>query len=175
MARDPHWSEARANGADLTFVGLRVAVGGILIWGALTKLLGGERIGELAQAWGAAGLPQPQILVTASMALQLVLALLLLIGLFTRTAGLLNGVNFAVGAALTGIFTSGSNWWPFALLIALLLHFALRGPGRLSIDRARSRRLANPPMLADSSLEDLLVSIGIKPQPGDGNYPGQSG
>ena len=164
--------QARESGTELTLAALRVAVAGILVWGALTKLAGGERIGELAEAWGAAGLPQPLILVTASIALQLALALLLLVGLFTRAAGLLNGVNFAAAAAVGGLFTAGSNWWPFALLILLLLHFGMFGAGRLSLDGMRARAAGPPP---EPSVEELLGAIGIKARDGEGNYPGNSG
>ena len=169
MARHLNLAEAKASATDLTLVALRVTVGALLLWGALTKLVAADRIGHLAAAWGANGLPQPQLLVTLSISLQMILALLLLVGLFTRTAGLLNGVNFAVGAAISGIFTSGSNWWPFALLVLLLLHFGVLGGGKLSIDGMRSRRPA------EKSLEDLLGSMGFKPQSGGGNYPGQGG
>ncbi|HEX8527064.1 DoxX family membrane protein [Allosphingosinicella sp.] len=164
----------RASATELSFVVLRVAVSAVLLWGASTKLAGGgERLGELAQTWSAAGLPQAQLLVTLSIAAQLVLALLLLIGLFARAAGLLNGVNFAAAAAVSGVF-AGSNWWPIALLVVLLLHFGMLGGGRLSIDALRSRRLAAGPPLAERPLEELLASMGIEPQAGDGNYPGQS-
>lgn len=169
MARHENPTDVKASATDLTFVALRLAVSLVLIWGALTKLAGGERLGALAQAWGAAGLPYPQLLVTASVGLQLILALLLLVGLFTRVAGLLNGVNFAVAAAISGIFM-GANWWPFALLVVLLLHFGTRGAGRLSIDRLRARRLATA--LEQRSLEELLTSIGVKSVPDYGNNPG---
>lgn len=145
---------------------LRLAVAGVLIWGAATKLVGGARLAELAAVWGAAGVPQPQLLVTASIALQLVLALLLLLGLFTRAAGLLNGGNFALAAAVSGIFTAGANWWPFALLVLLLLYFGLLGGGRISLDALRARRLAGH----GQSLEELLVAHGFRPS--DGNHPG---
>lgn len=168
-------ADAGTRRSDLAFVALRLAVGGVLIWGALTKLPGGGRFGELAEVWSAAGVPQPQLLVGTSITLQLVLALLLLVGLFTRAAGLLNGVNFAAAAAISGIFTAGSNWWPFALLIVLLVHLAMVGPGSLSIDAYRLRRRAPAPAPAASSIEELMASIGIEPQSGDGNYPGQSG
>src|SRR3712207_5746878 len=119
MLRHSNFTGAGASGSDLVLLVLRMAVSLVLLWGALTKLTGGGRMDALANVWGAAGLPQPQLLVTLSIGLQLVLALLLLVGLFTRVAGLLNGVNFALAAAISGIFTSGSNWWPFALLVVL--------------------------------------------------------
>lgn len=171
MPRHSNLADARATATDLTSAALRVAVAAILIWGALTKLVAGQKIGALAETWAAAGLSHSQLWVTLSIGIQLVLALLLLVGLFTRTAGLLNGVNFAVAAAISGIFTSGSNWWPFALLIVLLLHFGMLGAGKLSIDRMRSRRLAAASLRQEGSLEELLISIGLKPRSDDGNYP----
>jgi uncharacterized membrane protein YphA (DoxX/SURF4 family) len=166
MARQRHpvWGEER--GTNLTFAILRIAVSAVLIWGALTKLVDGDRIEALAEVWAAAGLPEPQFWLTASITLQLLLAVLLLVGLFARLAGLVNGVNFAVAAAISGIFTSGSNWWPFALLVLLLLHYGITGAGKLSVDGYRSRRAAA------GSLEDLLASMGVKPNSGDGNHPG---
>jgi uncharacterized membrane protein YphA (DoxX/SURF4 family) len=156
--------------AELSFAALRMAVAAILIWGALGKLAGGgDRIAALAGAWQEAGVPQAHLLVTASLGLQLLLALLLLVGLFTRLAGLANGANFALGAAVSGIFT-GANWWPIALLVVLLLHFGVRGAGRLSLDALRPRRAAAA--AGDGSLEDLLAAMNITPREGDGNDPG---
>jgi uncharacterized membrane protein YphA (DoxX/SURF4 family) len=168
MARLLNLHPKGAGGTDLALVGLRIAVSVVLIWGALTKLAAGERIVELAGRWEAAGLPQPQLLVSTSVGLQLILALMLLVGLFTRTVGVINGVNFALAATISGIFTSGAHWWPFALLIVLLLHFGMAGGGSFSIDAVRARRVGA------GSLEDLMDSMGIRPNSSDGNYPGQS-
>ena len=160
----------RPSAPEITFAALPIAVAAILIWGALGKLAGGGRITTIAQAWAAAGVPQAHLLVTASVGLQFLLALLLLVGLFTRVAGLLNGANFALAAAVSGIFT-GANWWPFALLVVLLFHFGMRGAGRLSLDALRPRRLAAAPPLDHRSLEDLLAAMKIEPRAGDGNDP----
>jgi uncharacterized membrane protein YphA (DoxX/SURF4 family) len=157
--------------AELTFLLLRIAVSTILIWGALTKLAAGERLDQLAAAWAASGLPQAELLVSISIGAQLIFAVLLLVGLFTRTAGLLNGVNFACGAAVSGIFTAGSNWWPFALLVVLLLHFGVLGAGKLSIDGLRRRR-GSALQPAGRSVEEVMLSIGIRPQARQSNHRG---
>lgn len=171
MPRQPHAPAAAPSLTELSVAGLRMTVAAILIWGALTKLAGGERIAALAAGWAAEGIPEPHLFVTASVALQLALASLLLVGLFTRAAGLLSGVNFAVAAAASGLFTAGANWWAFALLVVLLLHFGARGAGPISLDRLRARRLAAAASLRESSLEGLLASMGIAPRSESGEGP----
>ena len=159
----------RASGTDLTFGAIRLAVSSVLVWGALTKLLVAERMEALARAWEAAGVPEAQLMVAASISLQLLLSLMLLVGMFTRAAGLLNGANFAAAAAVTGIFSAGVQWWPIALLVVLLLHFGIAGAGRLSIDGVRARRTQA------RSIEEIMLSLGVNPSAHDGNYPGHSG
>lgn len=153
----------RATSADLSLIALRVAVAGILVWGALTKLVSDTRIGELAQVWSAASLPQAELLVMLSIGLQLVLALFLLVGLFAQVAGWLVAANFTAGAAVSGIFSSGTNWWPFVLLIALMLHFAMSGAGKLSVDAVRARLAALGAQ--PRSLDEVMASIGVEPRP----------
>lgn len=160
----------QASGADLGLAIVRIAVSMILIWGALTKLAQVERIDALAALWASAGVPQPYLLVMLSIILQLALGLLLLVGLFARMAGVLVGLNFAAAAAVSGIF-AGANWWAFALLVVLLLHFGLIGGGRWSLDALVGRRSAAGTLPPPGSLEDLLASIGVKPLPEDSNNP----
>jgi uncharacterized membrane protein YphA (DoxX/SURF4 family) len=155
---------------DMTFVALRIAVATILIWGGFTKLVDADRMSHIAAVWNAGGIPQPELLVAASVGLQLILAALLLVGLFTRTAGLLGGLNFVVAAAISGVFASPHSW-AFVLLIALLLHFAIAGPGPLSIDRRMGRKYASAPPAPNGSLEQLLTSMGFQARSDDGNYP----
>jgi uncharacterized membrane protein YphA (DoxX/SURF4 family) len=170
MAREGDKSGRWASGADLGLAIVRVAVSTILLWGALTKLGDGERIEALAAVWAAAGVPQAHLLVTLSIGLQLVLALLLLVGLYARMAGVLVGANFAAAAAVSGIF-AGANGWAFGLLIVLLLNYGLLGGGRLSLDALLRRRLA-PASPASGSVEDLLAKFGVEPVAQDTNNPG---
>lgn len=173
MKRHPDPTGAKASSAGLTLAALRIVVSTILVWGALTKFAAGERIEQLAGEWALVGLPEPHLLVTISIGLQLALAMLLFVGLFTRTAGILSGLNLGMSAALSGIFSSGPNWWPFALLVVILLHFGMLGAGPLSIDAEKWRRLAAG--REARSLEELLASLGIEPQSPDSNNPGQKG
>ncbi len=159
-----------AGGADFGMALVRVAVSTILLWGALTKLANGERIEALAAVWAAAGVPYAYLLVAISIGLQLAQAFLLLIGLFARMAALLVAVNFTAGAVVSGIF-AGADWWPFALLIVLLLHYGLAGGGRFSIDALRRYRLAAA-LQRQGSLEDVLAAMGIRAVPEASNNPG---
>lgn len=159
-------------GGDFSFAVLRVAVGTVLLWGAFTKLIDGSRLEALAGLWTAAGIPAAGLLVTLSVVVQFVLAGLLLVGLFVRLAGLIVGLNFAAAAAVSGIFSS-PHWWAFALLVALLVHFALRGGGRLSLDAMFAPRPAAAAMPGGAdhrSIDDMMATLGIEAERG-GNNP----
>jgi putative oxidoreductase len=100
---------------DFTLLLLRLFVGLFLIWGVWDNLSSSERMHEFVDFLGKHGFSSPRLMAPLSVYLQLAIGVAFILGLFTRWAGVLCAVHFA---------------------IAIGLYLATYGAGRVSIDAA---------------------------------------
>ncbi|GAA0616913.1 hypothetical protein GCM10009422_10050 [Brevundimonas kwangchunensis] len=128
-----------ARGDGVAFALLRLYLGGFLVWGVWDNIVSAERIPEFETFLTGLNCPMPAIAAPMSVWAQLLIGLLLIPGLFTRIAGLLLAVNFAVAIwLLSGLQAPGEAlarelFGPMMCVLAGLV-FATHGGGRLSAD-----------------------------------------
>lgn len=123
---------------DLALLLLRVWTGGLMLLHGWPKLVSfGERAARFADPFGLGSMPS-LVLVIAS---ELLGSILVIVGLFTRTAAIAGIVTMATaftyahGSKLTG---PGNGELPF-LFLGAYVAILLAGPGRFSLDgRGRS-------------------------------------
>lgn len=119
---------------DLSLLLLRVLTGAFLIHGTQDNIFIDARMQEFVQFLGKNGFIWPKLMAPLSVYAQFICGALLVIGLLTRWAGLLMTFNFVVAVVMVHWSQDFRGWWPALVLVAISLHFALHGPGRLSVD-----------------------------------------
>lgn len=120
---------------------LRIAIASVFLWFGFSQLKGAESWTRLVPDYVLSILPlSPTTLVHIHGSVEILLGLLLLLGLFTRTVALLLAINLAHITFILGYGPTGVR--DFALTIATLAIF-LNGADEWSIDAqiARSRNL----------------------------------
>jgi len=122
--------------ADLALLLQRVFVGLFLIWGVWDNLTSSERLGEFAQFLGTHGFGAPNILAPVSVYLQLAIGLGFILGLFTRWAGLLCAIHFAIAIVMVDYQGGVRGIFPSGCLLVIGLYLATHGAGRFSVDEA---------------------------------------
>ena len=113
---------------------LRLALGVVFIAHGASKLFGG--IAGTTQFFAGLGIPLPGIAAWVVALVEFFGGIALVIGLFTRYAGLLLSVNMLV-ALFTAHFKDGAFTGGYELVIVLIagsLALMLRGAGKLAID-----------------------------------------
>jgi putative oxidoreductase len=122
--------------ADLALLLLRWFVGVYLIWGVMDNVGGSERMGALLNPLGDHEFSGPRWVATVTGYLQLAIGVAFVLGLFTRWAGILCAILFAIAIArldhvggMRGIFPSGC-------LVVMVLYLGTHGAGRFSVDAA---------------------------------------
>jgi putative oxidoreductase len=86
------------------------------------------------------GFPQAQLLAPISVAVQFGCGLLLVLGLFTRTAGAIIAGHFVVALVMVHWAEPFRGWWPALVLVFIGAHFATHGAGRYSLEAWRAAR-----------------------------------
>jgi putative oxidoreductase len=122
--------------ADAALLLLRLFIGVYLIWSVWDNVTSGERMREFAEFLRKHEFIVPEFLAPASAYLQLGTGVAFVLGIFTRWAGIICAVHFAIAIAMVdyqggmrGIFPSGS-------LFVIGLYLATHGAGRFSFDEA---------------------------------------
>ena len=122
--------------ADFALLLQRIFVGLFLIWGVWDNVTSSARMEEFVVFLAQHGFPSPKLLAPLSVYLQLAIGVAFVLGLFTRWAGLLCAIHFAIAifmvdhqGGMRGIFPSGC-------LVFIGLFLATYGAGRLSADEA---------------------------------------
>ena len=134
-----------AKGEDAAFALLRLYLGGFLIWGVWDNIVSVERMAEFQGFLAGLGCPTPALAAPVSVWAQFAVGVLLIPGLFTRWAGLLLSVNFAVAVwLLSGLDAPAEGvarelFGPMMCVLAGLV-LATRGPGEWSADAWLARR-----------------------------------
>jgi putative oxidoreductase len=120
--------------ADFTLLLLRVFVGIFLLWSVWDNVASSAHMREFAQFLRQHGFPSPEILAPVSVYLQLAIGAGFILGLFTRWAGILCAINFAIAIAMVDRFQGMRGVFPPGCLVFIGLYLATHGAGRFSID-----------------------------------------
>lgn len=126
--------------ADLTLLALRWLTGGFLVHEVWDNIVSAERMGEFASFMGQFGFPVPHLLAPFSVWVQFACGVLLILGLFTRWAGLVVMGHFIVAVVMVHAAEPLRGQWPALVLVFLGAHFAAAGAGRFGLDRWLARR-----------------------------------
>src|ERR1041384_7038908 len=125
---------------DFTLLLLRLFVGLFLIWGVWDNVTSTARMQEFAAFLGQHGFASPRLMAPVSVYLQLAIGLGFILGLFTRWAGILCAIHFAIAIAMVdrhggmrGVFPSGCLVFIW-LYTQLLADMATSGPVELAQD-----------------------------------------
>jgi len=121
---------------DFALLLLRLFVGLFLVWSAWDKVTSSAQLHEYAGFLGKHGFSSPQLLAPVSAYLQVVAGLAFVLGLFTRWAGILCAVHFAVAIAMVDRHGGMRGIFPSGCLVLIGLYLATHGAGRLSLDAA---------------------------------------
>ena len=122
--------------SDIALLLMRVFVGLFLIWSVWANITDGARMQEYASFLAKHGFPAPGILAPVSAYLQLAIGLGFVLGLFTRWAGIVCAVIFAVAIAMVDRFDGMRGVFPSGCLFVIGLYLATYGAGRFSVDSA---------------------------------------
>lgn len=121
---------------DFALLILRLFVGLFLIWGVWDNITSAERMREFATFLAKHDFPSPAILAPVSVYVQLLVGIGFVLGLFTRWAGILCIINFAVAIAMVDSAGGMRGIFPSGCLIVIGLYLATHGAGRFSMDAA---------------------------------------
>lgn len=114
---------------------LRLAVGVRLVEGTQDNVFHAARMEEFAKFLAAIGAPAPMFSAYLSAYAQFICGILIILGLFTRPAGLVMVVNFVVALVLAHRNTPFLQTWQAAMMLAGALYFLFCGAGPIALDR----------------------------------------
>ena len=121
---------------DFTLLLLRLFVGLFLIWGVWDNVTSTARMQEYAAFLGQHGFASPRLMAPVSVYLQLAIGLGFILGLFTRWAGILCAIHFAIAIAMVDRHGGMRGVFPSGCLVFIGLFLATYGAGRISMDAA---------------------------------------
>ncbi len=122
--------------ADAALLLLRLFIGLFLIWGVWDNVTSGERMREFAEFLRKHEFIAPELLAPVSVYLQLGIGVAFMLGIFTRWAGIICAVHFAVAIAMVDYQGGMRGIFPSGCLFVMGLYLATHGAGRLSFDEA---------------------------------------
>jgi putative oxidoreductase len=120
--------------ADFALLLLRVFVGIFLVWSVWDNVMSSGRMHEFAEFLRKHHFPSPEVLAPVSVYLQLAIGVGFILGLFTRWAGLICALHFAIAIAMVDHFGGMRGIFPSGCLVFIGLYLATHGAGGLSID-----------------------------------------
>jgi len=122
--------------ADFTLLLMRVFVGCFLVWSVWKNVTSLEQMHEYEEYLGEHGFSSPRLLAPVSVYLQLAVGICFVTGVFSRWAGLLCAIHFAVAIAMIDHSGGMRGIFPSGCLVVIGLYLATHGAGRFSIDAA---------------------------------------
>jgi len=120
--------------ADFTLLLLRLFVGLFLVWAVWDDVSSSERMHTFAEFLAKHGFPNPRLLAPVSVYLQMAIGIAFVLGLFTRWAGLLCAIHFAVAIVMVDHAGGVRGIFPAGCLVVIGLYLGTHGAGRLSLD-----------------------------------------
>jgi putative oxidoreductase len=127
-----NWFEQRAAWGPLF---IRLAIGMRLVQGTADNVFSYARMEEFAGFLAAHGTPFPLAGAFLSAYVQFICGILVILGLFTRPAGLLIAINFVFALVIAHRATAFLETWPAAMMLAGGLFFLFNGSGAFAFDR----------------------------------------
>jgi len=121
---------------DFSLLLLRLFVGFFLVWGVWDNVTSAARMQEFAGFLAQHGFASPRLMAPLSVYLQLAIGLGFVFGLFTRWAGILCAIHFAIAIAMVDRHGGMRGVFPSGCLVFIGLYLATYGAGRFSIDAA---------------------------------------
>ena len=121
---------------DFSLLLLRLFVGFFLVWGVWDNVTSAARMQEFAEFLAQHGFSSPRLMAPLSVYLQLAIGLGFVFGLFTRWAGILCAIHFAIAIAMVDRHGGMRGVFPSGCLVFIGLYLATHGAGRFSIDAA---------------------------------------
>lgn len=118
---------------------LRLVTGAFLIYQSHDNVISAARMAEFAHFLDQYGFAMPELMAPLSVWAQIICAILFILGLLTRWAGLVTTFNFTVAIWMVHWPQDLAGWWPALILVFLGLLFATLGPGRYAIDERIAR------------------------------------
>ena len=122
--------------SDFALLLMRLFVGLFLIFGVWDNITDAARMQEFVAFLGNHGFPIPRVLAPISVYLQLLIGLGFVLGLFTRWAGILCIIHFAVAIWMVDRHLGMRGTFPSGCLVFIGLFLATYGAGRFSFDSA---------------------------------------
>jgi len=122
--------------SDFALLLMRLFVGLFLIFGVWDNITDAARMQEFVAFLGKHGFPIPRVLAPISVYLQLLIGLGFVLGLFTRWAGILCIIHFAVAIWMVDRHLGMRGTFPSGCLVFIGLFLATYGAGRFSFDSA---------------------------------------
>jgi putative oxidoreductase len=124
---------------DLALLLLRWVTGAFLIYQSHDNIFSAERMLEFEKFLTQFGFAAPHLMAPLSVYAQFICAILFILGLLTRWAGLVTTFNFIVAVWMVHLPQPFVLWWPALVLVFLGILFATAGAGRYSIDARLAR------------------------------------
>jgi putative oxidoreductase len=121
---------------DFSLLLLRLFVGLFLVWGVWDNVTSTTRMQEFAGFLAQHGFASPRLMAPLSVYLQLAIGVGFVLGLFTRWAGILCAIHFAIAIAMVDRHGGMRGVFPSGCLVFIGLYLATYGAGRFSIDAA---------------------------------------
>ncbi|RJF90914.1 DoxX family protein [Sphingomonas cavernae] len=140
MNRDLLLLTPLARFTDLALLALRWLTGSFLIYGVWDNIASAGRMAEFVGFLKVNNFAAPEFMAPLSVWAQFLIGIALILGMFTRWAGLLLAFNFIVAVVMVHWNQSFREWWPAIVLVGLGLLFATQGAGRYALDTILERR-----------------------------------
>ncbi len=119
---------------DFGLLLLRWVTGAFLIYQSHDNVFSAERMTEFEKFLTQFGFAAPHLMAPLSVYAQFACAILFILGLLTRWAGLVTAFNFIVAVWMVHSPEPFNLWWPALILVFLGILFATVGAGRYSLD-----------------------------------------
>ncbi|HTE40051.1 MAG TPA: DoxX family protein [Steroidobacteraceae bacterium] len=125
---------------DFGLLAMRTTIGAFLVWGVWDNITDATAMNSFVLFLKNFQFPNPELLARVSVAVQFVVGLGFVLGLFTRWAGIFCAVNFGVALAMVDRLAGMRAAFPSICLIVIGGYLALRGAGFYGIDTWLERR-----------------------------------
>ena len=119
---------------DLALLLLRWVTGAFLIYQSHDNVFSAARMDEFEKFLTQFGFAAPELMAPLSVYAQFICAILFILGLLTRWAGLVTAFNFTVAVWMVHFAEPFNLWWPALVLVFLGILFATAGAGRYALD-----------------------------------------
>ncbi|HEV2079769.1 MAG TPA: DoxX family protein [Allosphingosinicella sp.] len=128
---------------DFGLLLLRWVTGAFLIYQSHDNVFSSARMDEFEKFMTQFNFVYPELMAPLSVYAQFACAILFILGLLTRWAGLVTAFNFVVAVWMVHWPEAFNLWWPALILVFLGILFATIGAGRYSLDHRIFSRSSN--------------------------------